>query len=157
MQPVKSRCNVIGERSLHHELRERRAVTRREFVKATTTATAACALGGAGLVLSSSAKSAALVSSAAKSAAPVWATIPNQQWEVGQPVFLDLSDFVTDPDGDALSFSLDSALPPGVTLNGSVISGTPVADFPTTQYEATADDGTPDAPQPNAPTGLIAE
>ena len=147
METVKSKSNVIDEQNLHRGLKERHVVTRREFVKATSTATAACALGGAGLALSSS----------AKAGAPVWVTIPNQFWEVGQPVFLDLADYVSDPDGDALSISLDLALPPGVTLNGSVISGTPVADFPTTQYEATADDGTPDPLQPNPPSGLIVE
>jgi hypothetical protein len=76
----------------------------------------------------------------AGAAAPVWATIPDQIWTVGVPVWLDLADFVDDPDGDELVFTLDMALPPGVTLQGSVISGTPSEPFEETVYVASADD-----------------
>jgi hypothetical protein len=72
---------------------------------------------------------------------PVWRSIPTQAWIVGVPVYIDLMDYVTDPDGDTLAISLDKALPDGVTLNGSVISGTPTAVTPSVQYVATADDG----------------
>ncbi len=73
--------------------------------------------------------------------APIWQTIPDQTWVVGVPVSLDLADYCTDPDGDALSFSLDLTLPAGLVLVGSVISGTPTAETASTQYMATADDG----------------
>jgi hypothetical protein len=73
--------------------------------------------------------------------APVWSRIPMQSWIVGVPVYIDLKDYVTDPDGDALTISLDKALPEGVTLNGSVISGTPTAVTASALYVATADDG----------------
>jgi hypothetical protein len=73
-------------------------------------------------------------------AAPVWSTIPTQVWIVGVPVYIDLNDYVTDPDDDILAFSLDQPLPDGVTLNGSVISGTPTAAIATAQYVVTADD-----------------
>jgi hypothetical protein len=73
--------------------------------------------------------------------APVWSKIPTQDWIVGLPVYIDLKDYVTDPNGDALAITLDKALPDGVTLNGSVISGTPTAVTASAQYVATADDG----------------
>jgi hypothetical protein len=73
--------------------------------------------------------------------APVWSRIPAQTWIVGVPVYIDLKDYVTDPDGDTLAISLDEALPEGITLNGSVISGTPVAVTSSALYVATADDG----------------
>ncbi|MES9991792.1 MAG: hypothetical protein ABW098_07555 [Candidatus Thiodiazotropha sp.] len=73
--------------------------------------------------------------------APVWSTIPAQTWTVGVAVHIDLNDYVTDADGDTLTFSLDQALPDGVTLDGSVISGTPTAETATASYVATADDG----------------
>ena len=72
---------------------------------------------------------------------PVWSKIPTQAWIVGVPVYIDLKDYVTDPDGDALTISLDKALPEGVTLNGSVISGTPTEVTASAPYVATADDG----------------
>ncbi|MES9943930.1 MAG: hypothetical protein ABW080_03110 [Candidatus Thiodiazotropha sp.] len=73
--------------------------------------------------------------------APVWSTIPAQAWTVGVPVYLDLNDYVTDADGDALTISLDSALPDGVSINDGVISGTPTAETASASYMATADDG----------------
>lgn len=75
------------------------------------------------------------------SEAPIWSRIPTQSWIVGVPVFIDLADYVTDPEGDALAISLDKALPNGVTLNGSIISGTPTAVTQSATYMATADDG----------------
>ena len=130
------------EPTCHPDLKTAHVVTRRNFMKRATTAFTALALGAA-----------ALISTKAKAAAPVWATIPNQLWRLGEPVFLDLSDFVTDTDGDALRFSLNLPLPPGITLNGSVISGVPTTEFPTAAFTATADDGTPEV-APNPPTGL---
>jgi hypothetical protein len=76
----------------------------------------------------------------ALAAAPVWTQIPNQNWQVGVPVNVDLASYCTDADGDRLTFTLDRPLPPGVTLNGSVISGTPSAPFSATSFIATADD-----------------
>ena len=73
--------------------------------------------------------------------APVWSSIPAQTWTVGVAVYLDLNDYVTDADGDALTIALDSALPDGVTLNDGVISGTPTAETASASYMATADDG----------------
>jgi hypothetical protein len=72
---------------------------------------------------------------------PVWSRIPEQTWIVGVPVTIDLKEYVTDPDGDALTISLDKALPEGVTFNGGVISGTPTAVTASAPYVATADDG----------------
>jgi hypothetical protein len=123
------------------------ALTRRKFVSSATAAAATCAV----------ASTAALIPRPAKAAAPVWNGPGNQLWAIGQPVLLDLADFVTDPDGDPLQITLDVALPPGVTLNGTVISGTPTAEFPTTQYVVTADDGVPGPPEPRPPTGLTAD
>ncbi|MEW8684173.1 MAG: hypothetical protein AB2556_00060 [Candidatus Thiodiazotropha sp.] len=74
-------------------------------------------------------------------AAPVWRTIPAQTWTLGVPVYLDLNDYVTDADGDALTLSLDLALPDGVTLNDGVISGTPTTETASATYLVTADDG----------------
>jgi hypothetical protein len=88
----------------------------------------------------------------ASAAAPLWSTIPAQVWTVGVPVYLDLTAHCTDADGDTLSFSLNRSLPPGVTLNGSVISGTPTGTFSAAQFIATADDGgdsIPPAPPAN--------
>ncbi len=59
---------------------------------------------------------------------------------VGVPVYLDLADYCTDPDGGSITFELDQPLPPGVTLVGSVIAGTPEVEFLTTQIVAIADD-----------------
>jgi len=72
----------------------------------------------------------------------VWSPIPDQVWVVGVPVMLDLAAYVSDPNGNPLTFSLDGDLPSGVILNGSVIAGTPDAPFPTTPYVCSADDGT---------------
>jgi hypothetical protein len=80
---------------------------------------------------------------ATDSQAPLWSRIPTQAWIVGVPIYIDLEDYVTDPDGDALTFLLDKALPEGVTLSGSVISGTPTAATASATYVATADDGNP--------------
>lgn len=125
-------------------MNEPAGITRRGFVGSATCALAAYALGGLGLF-----------SGRAKAAAPVWDRIPDQHWAVGEPVFLDLAEFVTDPDGDALTFTLgDTQLPPGVTFDGRVISGTPTAEFATTVVDVTADDGTPEESRPKAPTGL---
>lgn len=118
-------------------------LSRRKFLRSAACTTAVCALAGPGFAV-------------AGPAAPVWSVIPNQIWQIGQPVFLDLADYVTDPDGDPLTFTLDLPLPEGVTLNGSVISGTPVAESPTLVVSATADDGSPDLPKPNPPSTLIA-
>ena len=79
--------------------------------------------------------------SAAANRAPVWTTIPDQVWVVGVPVHLDLAQYCTDPDGDALTFALSLSLPAGLTLTGSVISGIPSAVFAATSFTATADDG----------------
>ena len=85
----------------------------------------------------------------ARAELPVWTTIPVQNWIAGQPVFLDLADYVSDADGDSLTFSLDIALPKGVTLNGSIISGTPEAPMEATSYVASADDVSPPSPPTN--------
>jgi len=143
MKAKELRPEVLTKPKGHDEQTEIDDFTRRDFVNKSATAIGACALGVAGLV-----------SKSASGATPVWVTIPDQQWEVGESVFLDLSEFVTDPDGDSLTFGLDMVLPPGVTLNGSVISGIPTTEFPSTQYVATADD---DVMPPAPPSGLRAE
>ena len=86
-------------------------------------------------------------------APPTWSTIPNQAWTVGVPVSLNLASYCTDPDGNPLTFTLDRALPPGLTLNGSIISGTPTATFASTSFVATADDHQDTTP-PSPPTDL---
>ena len=106
------------------------ATTRRGFLKACSTA--AIAFVGASALPTTIRKAWAGV--------PVWATIPDQVWAVGVPVYLDLADYCTDPDGDPLRFFLNQPLPPNVTLNGSVISGIPSTLFSTTQIVAIADD-----------------
>jgi len=142
MQPKESKQKLMTNPNYRLGVNTPNVVTRRNFIRRITTALSAIAIGVAGLITRS-----------AKAAAPVWAPIPNQIWRLGEPVFLDLSDFVTDADGDALSFSLDSVLPPGITISGSVISGVPTSEFSTTEFTATADDGTSDI-APNPPTGL---
>ena len=118
------------------------ATTRRGFLKAC--GTAAIALIG---VTSLAPIRRALA------AVPVWTAIPPQVWTLGVPVYLDLAAYCTDPDGDPLTFSLSQALPPGVTLSGSVISGTPSVVFAQQSFIATADDHSDTVP-PAAPTDL---
>jgi len=72
--------------------------------------------------------------------APVWQTVPDQVFVIGQPVWLDLRSFCTDADGDELDFALDQPLPAGLTLTGSIISGTPTAEFAPLTFVASADD-----------------
>src|SRR5262245_30057865 len=75
----------------------------------------------------------------ASSEPPAWLTIPDQVWVVGIPVHLDLAEYCTDADGDELSFALSESLPPGLTLEGSVISGTPTGPFDATAFVAMAE------------------
>jgi hypothetical protein len=123
------------------------SVTRRDFLRTAAGATVAAASGGGVWAWPRG----------ASAAEPVWVSVPDQNWVVGQPVNVDLNDYVTDGDGDPLTFSLDEPLPDGVTLNPStgVISGTPTGVFGPTQFVATADDGTGDSTPPSAPTGLV--
>jgi len=109
------------------------ATTRRAFLKAC--GTAAIAIAGTSPLPTLARK--------AWAAGPSWAPIPDQVWAVDVPVYLDLANYCTDPDGDPLSFALDQPLPPDITLNGSVISGTPSSPFSTTQIVAIADDQGP--------------
>lgn len=78
---------------------------------------------------------------AASNQGPRWSNVPDQEWVVGVPVRFDLASFCTDADGDTLTFSLTGALPPGLTLVGSVITGTPTAESPAASFQASADDG----------------
>jgi len=118
------------------------AVGRRDFVRGTAAAVAVGAFGGSTLL------------NVAKAAAPVWQKISHQFWEVGESVFLDLSEFVSDVDGDELVLSLNAALPPGLSFDGTAISGVPTTVSSTTIYTAIADDGTPDEVLPNPPDSL---
>lgn len=117
--------------------------TRRAFLR--VCGTAAAGLIGAGTIL--------LPARRAYAAPPVWSSVPAQVWAVGVPVHLDLAAYCADADGDPLAFTLDRALPPGVTLSGSVISGTPTGVFSATTFVATADDQSDSIP-PAAPTDL---
>ena len=108
--------------------------TRRQFILNVGYAAASVALLGCGSDDNETATD-------SNNEAPVWSRIPTQAWIVGVPVYIDLKDYVIDPDGDALVISLDKALPDGVTLDGSVISGTPTAVTASALYVATADDG----------------
>ncbi|MBC3789364.1 putative Ig domain-containing protein, partial [Spirosoma utsteinense] len=54
---------------------------------------------------------------------PVARTIPDQTLPQGQAFSLELTDYITDPDGQPLTFSA-SGLPADLSLNGSRISGT---------------------------------
>ncbi|MGH7680477.1 MAG: hypothetical protein ACRENN_00650, partial [Candidatus Eiseniibacteriota bacterium] len=101
--------------------------TRRGFLR--ICGTAAAGLISAGTLLAPARR--------ADAAAPAWSAVPAQVWSVGVPVHLDLAPYCTDADGDPLAFSLNRALPPGVTLAGSVISGTPTGSFATTTFIAT--------------------
>jgi putative Ig domain-containing protein len=121
----------------------RGATSRRGFLK--TCGRAAIASIGAAAILTPFRK--------AFAASPVWTTVPNLVWTVGVPVSLDLAAYCTDPDGDPLTYSLSLALPPGLTLNGSVISGTPTATYAATQFTAYADDQADTTP-PGAATDL---
>jgi hypothetical protein len=111
--------------------------TRRQFIRNLGYGAAGVALLGCG----NDDSDATTDGGATPSEAPVWRSIPAQTWIVGVPVYIDLNDYVTDPDDDALTFSLDEALPDGVTLDGSVISGTPTAVTATASYMVSADDG----------------
>jgi hypothetical protein len=142
MQSKELRCKPDTEPTCHHEQETPHVFTRRNFVKRTSTAITALAFGAT-----------ALISNKAKAAAPVWTTIPDQLWRVGESVHLDLSNFVTDADGDTLSYQLDVALPPGLTISGSIISGVPTSEFSPAEFTAAASDGT-DEVAPNPPTGL---
>ncbi|GEM_PF-4361166 len=55
---------------------------------------------------------------------PVAQPIPNQVLVVGQPYQLDLTNYFSDPDGQALTF-IATGLPAGLQLSGSRISGSP--------------------------------
>jgi Leucine-rich repeat (LRR) protein len=55
---------------------------------------------------------------------PTTSGIPNQTILVNQAYQLQLTNYFSDPDGQALTFS-GTGLPPGLSLNGSLISGTP--------------------------------
>lgn len=72
---------------------------------------------------------------------PVWSPIPDQSWAIGVPVSFDLRDYCTDADGDTLTFSLVAPLPPGLSLEGSVISGIPTEVTSPAAFTAMADDG----------------
>src|SRR6266850_458478 len=106
------------------------ASTRRNFLKVCVTA--AIAFVGASFL--------AIPFRRARVAAPVWTTIPNQDWTICVPVYLDLAAYASDRDGNPLTFELDHPLPSGVALSGGVISGTPAAIFPVKQFIAIADD-----------------
>lgn len=56
---------------------------------------------------------------------------------VGVPIInLDLSTFVTDPNGDQVTITTQSPLPPGLTIAANVLTGTPsqLGTFPVTFY-----------------------
>ena len=121
--------------------------TRRQFIRKAGYMVVGVALlgcggdGGGAATDRGTTGSGATGSGASDNEAPLWSRIPAQAWTVGVPVYIDLQDYVTDPDGDTLTILLDKALPEGVTLDGSVISGTPTAATASTTYVATADDG----------------
>ena len=88
----------------------------------------------------------------AMAADPVWTgTIPDQNWTLGIPVYLDLRTFVSDPDCDRLTFSVDQPLPPGLNLNNGVISGTPASQVAALNLIATATEER----VPENPTALL--
>lgn len=117
--------------------------SRRGFLKVFGVAVAACLGGVASLTPFRK----------AFAAPPTWSTVPNQVWTVGVPVSLNLASYCNDPDGNPLTFTLDRALPPGLTLNGSIISGTPTATYAAAPFVATADDHE-DTTAPAPPTDL---
>ncbi|QHV99013.1 putative Ig domain-containing protein [Spirosoma endbachense] len=56
--------------------------------------------------------------------APTTSGIPNQIILVGQAYQLNLNNYFSDPDGQALTYSA-TGLPAGLSVNGSLVSGTP--------------------------------
>jgi hypothetical protein len=109
------------------------AQTRRDFLKAC--GAVAMTISGVGPFLVAAKKSDA--------AGLSWRTIPPQTWLVGVPVYLNLADYCNNPNNIALTYFVDSPLPPGVALHGSVITGTPTVDFQASDFVAIATDQPP--------------
>lgn len=104
---------------------------RREFLKGSTAVALIAGVGG----LCSEA------SHADTNKVPVWTNIPDQNWAVGVPVYVDLRTYCSDPDDDQLEFAINAPLPAGVSLDGSIISGTPTGEMPAQYFVAMVDDG----------------
>jgi len=89
---------------------------------------------------------------------PIWQTIPDQTWAVGVPVQLDLADYASSQISAELLFSINQALPDGVSLRGTVIKGTPTGTFSQDGYVVTAQDGQPiDTMPPGNPTDAVVQ
>jgi hypothetical protein len=71
--------------------------------------------------------------------------IKDQYWTRNSFVYIDLLSYV--PPGN-YEFSINKALPPGVTLKGSTISGIPTTNFYGENYEVTIGETN----RPNSPT-----
>lgn len=124
--------------------------TRREFLK--DSSTLAASVIGAGIA----SWPAGVLAQAAND--PIWQAIPDQTWAVGVPVNFDLADYATSQIGAELLFTLDNALPDGVSLNGSVVSGTPTGTFASSAFIATAEDGQIiQQTTPENPTDMVAD
>ncbi len=113
--------------------------SRRDFLKQSGAAAVGCTLCGLPRLVGA--------------AQPVWENVPDQNWFIGVPVYLDLNAYCSDPDGNPLSFVLDKPLPEGLTLENGVISGTPISVVDEVNVVATATE----LPVPKSPTGLSAQ
>ena len=93
---------------------------------------------------------------------PTTSGISNQTLLQQQPYQLRLTDYVTDPDGQVLTFQA-SGLPTGLSLNGSLISGSPTSTGVSTVGVTALDPGGLSVsttfqvqvnPQPSSPSGF---
>lgn len=121
---------------------------RRAFLRALTTTTAAFAVarcGGGGPGDKTPPANAAPASAAGPNNAPVWATIPTVAFTQGVASSFSLESFVSDPDGDALTITMNAVtLPAGVTFDavGKRLVYDGIADTASVDgVQMTADDG----------------
>jgi hypothetical protein len=130
-----------------------RSTERREFLKALTLTTAALAVGGCtGSSVSYSPTSSSPTSpgtpgTPAVNLPPVWQTVPTITFTQGIRSTFSISGFVSDPNGDPLTITKNSAaLPPGVTYDSAnkqfVYDGVGTAAS-TSGHVLTASDGKP--------------
>lgn len=97
-------------------------VDRRTVLRALAAATAALSVGACGGnedgLVDAGAVQKTGVADGTSNRAPIWKTVPTIAFVQGAPSSISISDFVTDPDGDAVTISKNAvSLPPGVTYD----------------------------------------